>query len=79
MLSPGEDVDIALILGTKNKVLADLWKSDLFGVCLTLFVTNTSINGITIQVYISIRKTNDKYTKISYGENTPNEGVNDNA
>ena len=79
LLSPGEDVDIALILGTKNKVLADLWKSDLFGVCLTLFVTNTSINGITFQEYISIRMTNDKYTKISYGENTPNEGVNDNA
>ena len=79
LLSPGEDVDIALILGTKNKVLADLWKSDLFGVCLTLFVTNTSINGITFQEYISIKMTNDKYTKISYGENTPNEGVNDNA
>ena len=79
LLSPGENVDIALILGTKSKELADLWKSDLFGVCMTLFVTNTSINGITFQEYISIRMTNDKYTKISYGENTPNEGVNNNA
>ena len=79
LLSPGEDVDIALILGTKNKVLADLWESNLAGVCMTLFVTNTSINGIEFQEYISIRMTNDKYTKISYGENTPNEGVNDNA
>ena len=79
LLSPGEDVDIALILGTKNKVLADLWESNLAGVCMTLFVTNTSINGIEFQEYISIRMTNDKYTKISYGENTPDEGVNDNA
>lgn len=79
LLSPGEDVDIALILGTKSKELADLWKSDLFGVCMALFVTNTSINGIEFQEYISIRMTNDKYTKISYGENTPDEGVNDNA
>ena len=79
LLSPGEDVDIALILGTKNKVLADLWESNLAGVCMTLFVTNTSINGIEFQEYISIRMTNNKYTKISYGENTPNEGVNDNA
>ena len=79
LLSPGEDVDIALILGTKNKVLADLWESNLAGVCMTLFVTNTSINGIEFQEYISIRMTNNKYTKISYGENTPDEGVNDNA
>ena len=79
MLSPGEDVDIALILGTKNKVLADLWESNLAGVCMTLFVTNTSINGIEFQEYISIRMTNDKYTKISYGENIPDEGVNYNA
>ena len=79
LLSPVEDVDIALILGTKNKVLADLWESNLAGVCMTLFVTNTSINGIEFQEYISIKMTNDKYTKISYGENTPNEGVNDNA
>lgn len=79
LLSPGEDVDIALILGTKNKILADLWESNLAGVCMTLFVTNTSINGIEFQEYISIRMTNDKYTKISYGENTPDEGVNDNA
>lgn len=79
LLSPGEDVDIALILGTKNKVLADLWENNLAGVCMTLFVTNTSINGIEFQEYISIRMTNNKYTKISYGENTPDEGVNDNA
>lgn len=79
LLSPGEDVDIALILGTKNKVLADLWENNLAGVCMTLFVTNTSINGIAFQEYISIKMTNDKYTKISYGENTPDEGVNDNA
>ena len=79
LLSPGEDVDIALILGTKNKVLADLWENNLAGVCMTLFVTNTSINGIEFQEYISIRMTNEQYTKISYGENTPDEGVNDNA
>ena len=45
------------------------------GLALTLYATNTSINGIQFQEYINIRISDNNYVKASYGENTYNNVV----
>lgn len=52
-----------------------MWDNILGGLAFTLYVTNTSINGIQFQEYIDIRVANNNYVKISYGEKTANNGT----
>ena len=75
LITTNEGVDVAVIVYTKNGELVDLWDNILGGLAFTLYVTNTSINGIQFQEYIDIRVANNNYVKISYGEKTANNGT----
>ncbi len=72
LITTNESVDVAVIVYTKNGGLVDLWDDILGGLTFTLYVTNTSINGIQFQEYIDIRVADNNYVKISYGEKTAN-------
>ena len=75
LITTNEGVDVAVIVYTKNGELVDLWDNILGGLAFTLYVTNTSINGIQFQEYIDIRVADNNYVKISYGEKTANNGT----
>lgn len=75
LITTNEGVDVAVIVYTKNGELVDLWDYILGGLAFTLYVTNTSINGIQFQEYIDIRVADNNYVKISYGEKTANNGT----
>jgi hypothetical protein len=75
LITTNEGVDVAVIVYTKNGELVDLWDNILGGLAFTLYVTNTSINGIQFQEYIDIRVANNNYVKIRYGEKTANNGT----
>lgn len=75
LITTNESVDVAVIVYTKNEELVSLWDNALGGLALTLYVTNTSINGIQFQEYIDIRVSDNNYVKIGYGEKTANNGM----
>lgn len=75
LITTNEGVDVAVIVYTKNGELVDLWDNILGGLAFTLYITNTSINGIQFQEYIDIRVADNNYVKISYGEKTANNGT----
>lgn len=75
LITTNEGVDVAVIVYTKNGELVDLWDNILGGLAFTLYVTNTSINGIQFQEYIDIRVADNNCVKISYGEKTANNGT----
>ena len=77
LLSTNEGIVMSVILYTKSKEIISLWENELGGLAFTMFVTNTSINGIQFKEYIEIRSANNNYTKISYGENISSEVAKD--
>lgn len=55
------------------------WDSDLGGLAISMFLTNTTISGIRFQEFMDIRVGNDGYKHISYGEGVFKEDEANNA
>lgn len=62
-----------------SEEIKSCWDSELGGLAISMFLTNTTISGIKFQEFMDIRVGNDGYSRISYGEGVYTESENDNA
>lgn len=63
-----------------SEEIKSCWDSELGGLAVSMFLTNTTITGIKFQEFMDIRVGNDGYSRISYGEGVfQKEGEDGNA
>lgn len=74
LLAANDAVEIKVAFFTSDERKAAIWDSPLGGLAFTLYLTNTTINGIQFHEFISINVTDEGYSKVSYGEKTIKHG-----
>ena len=62
-----------------SEEIRSCWDSELGGLAVSMFFTNTTIAGIRFQEFMDIHITDNGYTRVSYGEGTFDEGRENDA
>lgn len=70
---------VQMLFYFNSEEIKSRWNSELGGLAISMFLTNTTITGIRFQEFVDIRVGNNGYLRISYGEGAFREGGKDNA
>lgn len=62
-----------------SEEIKSCWDSELGGLAVSMFFTNTTIAGIKFREFIDIRVCDNGYSRVSYGEGSFDEGSENNA
>lgn len=67
LLNQHEDELFCMFIYFKNETYKDFWEKPLGGLCFRLYITNTTITGISFKQYITVSVNNENISECSYG------------
>lgn len=79
MFTADDSLTIQAVFYFNSEKIKSCWDSELGGLAISMFLTNTTISGIKFQEFVDMRVGNDGYSHISYGEGVFMEGGKYNA
>jgi len=68
LLTIGDSLTVQVMFYFNSEEIKSSWDSELGGLAVSMFLTNTTITGIKFQEFIDIRTSNNGYSHVKYGE-----------